>query len=241
MKKLIFKKKLKIKKMETICDTHFSYAIFPHFESDTIEFKKNINLQCVEKYYETICAFLNSSGGILIFGINDNREVIGISSENIDDLKLAIDSIYHEKKIIDNDLNLLKINNIKTKIIKNNIGKTIFLIKVNKIDSDTKYQLSNGKIFYRLNASNYFHKKEKIYKESEVFNRINLKNLETEKMIDSFRKEITNLTNINKHIQTENEKKDKEILEKNIQIQNLYTKLKNIYKFCFPVIYILGI
>lgn len=37
--------------------------------------------------FETVCAFLNTAGGYIILGVNDNREIVGINREDEEKLK----------------------------------------------------------------------------------------------------------------------------------------------------------
>jgi len=56
-----------------------------HRESKKIEFKANFNIGSMNYYSKTFASFVNSSGGIIIFGIKDKpREPIGMSNENFE-------------------------------------------------------------------------------------------------------------------------------------------------------------
>ena len=37
--------------------------------------------------FETVCSFLNTTGGYIILGVNDNKEIVGIKEELIDKIK----------------------------------------------------------------------------------------------------------------------------------------------------------
>ena len=55
-------------------------------ESETVEFKlatKNLP----HNLFESICAFLNRFGGIIILGVDDNRKIVGVLKEQIEALK----------------------------------------------------------------------------------------------------------------------------------------------------------
>ncbi len=47
-------------------------------ENKILEFKRELNASNKEKVLQTIIAFANGSGGNLVFGIDDNRKVIGV-------------------------------------------------------------------------------------------------------------------------------------------------------------------
>ena len=40
--------------------------------------------------FETVCSFLNTTGGYIILGVNDNKEIVGIKEELIDKIKKDI-------------------------------------------------------------------------------------------------------------------------------------------------------
>jgi hypothetical protein len=112
----------------------------------------------------------------LIFGVKDNLELIGLNNLNnsinsIDKYILRIDSIISAKQIVGIDIEtneFIEINslNIKTKQIVNGLNKNFLIIGVTP-NPNIKYQLLSGTIYYRLGASNYFEKNEKIYKQSD--------------------------------------------------------------------------
>jgi predicted HTH transcriptional regulator len=153
----------------------FDHPKFPHSENDVIELKESINFNHLSKYRETLCAFLNTSGGHLIFGIKDNLDVVGIRihDKDLDEFICITDQIISDGLIvccyIDNQDNFVKIScdALKTKIIVNSKNKRFFVITTNP-SPNTEYQLKCGSIFRRLNASNYHVKNEKMYKQSEL-------------------------------------------------------------------------
>jgi predicted HTH transcriptional regulator len=49
-------------------------------ESKTLEFKREFNNSNKDKILQTIIAFANGSGGNIVFGIDDNRKIIGIAN-----------------------------------------------------------------------------------------------------------------------------------------------------------------
>ena len=68
-------------------------------ESRTLEFKESKNniSRCV---YETVCAFLNRNGGILLLGVSDSGKIIGIDPECITQIrKDFITAINNPQKI----------------------------------------------------------------------------------------------------------------------------------------------
>jgi len=49
-------------------------------ESKTLEFKRELNNSNKEKVLQTIIAFANGSGGNIVFGIDDDRRIIGVEN-----------------------------------------------------------------------------------------------------------------------------------------------------------------
>lgn len=167
---------------------------FPHTESDKFEFKQSIVAKAFHKYIQTICGFLNTGGGNLIFGIKDDLDLIGLNSikqKELDNFILRLDSIINEKQIVgikylENHFNntidcendtiekndntnteqivCLNSSNIIINQVKSNSGKIFLWIKIIP-KPDVKYQLANGMVYHRLGASNYFEKTERIYKQ----------------------------------------------------------------------------
>ena len=107
----------------------------------TNEFDKKIEISVLK----TINAFLNSEGGILLIGVSNNGEILGIEKdkfENIDKFNLHLTNIIKEK-IGKSQMHLIKIQNIL-------IGeKTIVRINCEKSDSPIFLKLSqNEEEFY---------------------------------------------------------------------------------------------
>ena len=107
----------------------------------TNEFDKKIEISVLK----TINAFSNSEGGILLIGVSNNGEILGIEKdkfENIDKFNLHLTNIIKEK-IGKSQMHLIKIQNIL-------IGeKTIVRINCEKSNSPVFLKLSpNEEEFY---------------------------------------------------------------------------------------------
>ena len=57
--------------------------IIKNGEKNTVEFKLCSDDKCPKSVYESICSFLNTRGGIIIFGVNDNKEIVGVNKDSI--------------------------------------------------------------------------------------------------------------------------------------------------------------
>jgi len=155
------------------------------------------------KYLETICSFLNSKGGYLIFGIDDTRELVGLQIEDskIDEILLRIDTIILNKRIIGrhvetNEIISVTSKNVLTEFRKNKVGMLFLIIQVKPIKtSDIRFQLENGKTYYRLGASNFVDKTERFFTQSDVENQIATIRQENSENLKNFRKTIENYEN----------------------------------------------
>lgn len=94
--------------------------IFPEIEGRQLEFKEQ--LTNYKRFCETVVAFLNDIGGRILIGVrNDNRELIGVSEEQIDRLiedlpKVIFDSISPYCRPLIQTLNLNDKNLIEVKV-----------------------------------------------------------------------------------------------------------------------------
>lgn len=208
---------------------------FPYIENRQFEFKKSIGF--TDKIAPTLCAFLNSDGGYMIFGIEDTtRQLIGLKNtyKQVDSFITSnVDSIYHTATIVEQESGRpVDPEQIKTSIIERPNGTYIIIIQAIKKDG-TQYQMCDGHIYYRINASNYRVKNEKIYTEIEVKNILSLQKKESTKnyttivnclntQIREHEKMIQQLTTSLKHVSA-----SKDAVEDNYRAieQLLFTKI----------------
>ena len=71
------------------------FAQIEQGESKTLELKSQLPLH--EQIAKTVVAFANTSGGKLVIGVSDNREIIGIDEETIFSVKDQINSIIFDR------------------------------------------------------------------------------------------------------------------------------------------------
>jgi hypothetical protein len=142
---------------------------FPFPEGKHFEYKQSH--KSIDKLLNTVCAYLNSEGGYIIFGVLDRTlEVIGmdISYKECDNWILNhIDGIFHYQRIIYKETGLgIDSKYIRSEIIKRNDNKYIIVITIEPCDNPV--QVFNGTMYYRLNASNMKLRTQKVYIEEQM-------------------------------------------------------------------------
>ncbi len=220
--------------MLTINNSDFNSNLFPYPESSELELKLTFNKNFIGKYEETICGFLNSGGGKLIFGISDDLQLIGLNlnSKEIDECVLSLDNIIRYNRIVRNDSNLKTINPSSIKISQIvNITRKKFLIVTVISEENVKYQLKNGRIYFRLGASNLFQKTEKFYSQQDFdlkcshYEKTAAK--ENEENIIKFRKIVSDNNDKLNKLKSENEKLMLEIIQKNEIYEKYVSNVKS--------------
>jgi hypothetical protein len=194
-------------------------------ESDMMEYKIQIHNHCMSKYIETICSFMNGTrkGGYLVFGVSDNLQMKGLNkSKNYDNYILKFDNIIHQNIIYGVDINgeMIQLNNANLRIeyYYNHKNDLYIIVDVTNPNNDITYQLRDGSIYYRLNASNYLNKHELLYSQQMVDNKIKLKVKDYQQIIDNNLKVYT--------IEFEKQKKEKEMLLNKLDEQKQLMKEK---------------
>jgi predicted HTH transcriptional regulator len=149
----------------------------PCVEGTNIEFKESRNLRgsmatSLAKYRETLTGLLNVGGGYLILGVTDQGIIKGVDESDddaLDKFRVAIDILYGELnykdgKSLDPELTSLK---VKVFPLENTDRKIIVIEAINNADILT-IQSGGGYLIYRLNASNYRLRSERIYRHRDV-------------------------------------------------------------------------
>lgn len=114
-------------------------------ESKVLEFKEQLPLNA--SIVKTVIAFSNTSGGKLVIGVNDNREITGID-EDIFELQDKITSIIYES-CYPNIIPEIYTKNIDDKII-----MVIQIYKGNLLPYYIKSEGKNNGIYMRIGATN---------------------------------------------------------------------------------------
>jgi hypothetical protein len=105
----------------------------------------------------------------MIFGIADDLAIKGFtaSTRELDTFLLYIDNIVRNGAVLKEDNEVIKPEQITTRIIKLDNIHNILIISI--VSEETaKYQLKEGVVYYRLNASNYRVTNNRYYTESQV-------------------------------------------------------------------------
>jgi hypothetical protein len=138
---------------------------FPIPEGQQFEFKETWGACTTSKMHETICSFLNSAGGYLMYGIQDSGKILGISRDEADKILLRADDIFHTSKI----LNVMTGKPPPTSAIRGSVQRLcmtlnnrphpterfLAILTISNPDHNQTYRMTNGDIMIRLSASNF--------------------------------------------------------------------------------------
>jgi predicted HTH transcriptional regulator len=168
--------------------------VYPYPEGTQLEFKKMFHINQLSKYRETVCAFLNTNGGHIIYGILDNGLINGtsLSDNEKDKILLYIDSLHNIMKKPNGEC--IPIDCLK--VYFEEIAKNLFIVIVScyKRD-DSTYQFLGGDSWIRMNASNMKTRYGKLYSVQDVLNlRIKLHKKHDE-VIDKYKREYEKCEN----------------------------------------------
>lgn len=138
---------------------------FPNPEGQQFEFKETWGACTTSKMHETICAFMNSAGGYLMYGIQDSGKILGISRDEADKILLRADDIFHTSKI----LNTVTGKPPPASAIRGSVQRLcmnlnnrphpterfLAILTITNPDHNQTYRMTNGDIMIRLSASNF--------------------------------------------------------------------------------------
>lgn len=142
---------------------------YPYPESSQLEFKKSFHVNQTSKYRETICAFLNTEGGHIIYGILDNCVINGCTLTELekDTILLFVDGIYTILKNTDGG----NIPKDAIKVYFEEIAKNMYIVIIScyKLNNtNEQYQFLGGDSWIRMNASNMKMNVGKLYTVQDV-------------------------------------------------------------------------
>jgi hypothetical protein len=109
-----------------------------------------------DKIYATLCGILNSGGGYLVIGVEDETRFIrGIKTDkSMDHFLIALDNIYHHGHIRGTDGNVVPLGTITSGTVQAAEGKELLVVTCTP-NAGEKYSVKDGSIWYRLAASNF--------------------------------------------------------------------------------------
>jgi predicted HTH transcriptional regulator len=199
---------------------------FPFPECSILEFKRSFRGENRRRYLETGCAFLNSGGGYLIFGIVDNdRTILGcrMGVKDIDDFNIFADSFYNQ--IIHHDGSLISIGTVSTRIEKITKNRYICILKFTP-ENGMAYQLPDGTYYRRANASNKKYSNTRLYHSNEVAVFVKKAENERDRMISAierkYRDELTDYSEEIDKLRDNEKSKDEFIINMNTIMYNYY-------------------
>jgi len=220
--------------------------VYPYPEGVQLEFKKTFHINQLSKYRETICAFLNTNGGHMIFGVLDNCTIQGcqLADSEKDRILLYVDSIYNILKKTNGE-------NIEPNCIKiyfEEIAKDLFIIiiscyKNNFLVSNDKnyaYQFLGGDSWIRMNASNMKTNYGKLYNVQDILNIKNKMYRKHDEIVNKYKKDY-NKCEDNTIIFINNILIKKKDMEQKLEKKKEYTKYYNYYllNFCWAILFVL--
>jgi hypothetical protein len=150
--------------------------IFPGRESNTMEFKLSLSNIIKNKCISTICSFLNSKGGYIVFGVEDkDRRIVGIdcSPAELDEHLLWFDGLYHSKRITDIEGNKLKPGTLEVQTIKvaaaaaAAVARFVVVLTMTP-EPGVSYKCQDGTAWHRLAASVYSYQMGSAEKEMAI-------------------------------------------------------------------------
>lgn len=137
---------------------------FPFPEGREWEFKEYNSLRSANRSYKdtwrrTIVAFLNASGGVLLLGIRDNGQIVGIPATvgDIDDFKRIIDGMIMESIYINDGSHIHYQAIVRVEAILLEAERYIIVLNVFPLfiaNEERYFVCRNGDRFLRLNACN---------------------------------------------------------------------------------------
>lgn len=131
-----------LKKIEDSIETD----VFKKVESEFIELKDLSSGKKWNSLYETVCAFLNTNGGLIITGVYEKKDAYNINGYNRDNEPRYLDLPNRFKSFTETPLNLL---NFITYNIRNVLDSEVCIIHVKAVPDDLKHVFFNRVAYER--------------------------------------------------------------------------------------------
>ena len=161
-----------IDKTLSIIEQSIMDKVYCPIETDQLELKDLSGGDDWQELYKTICAFLNTKGGIIVIGIKEDIQkkslkFTGFSSTQSTEEKIKnISNLFSDK--MGHPLDLFDYINPKLVEIKPFLDGNICLVFVEKLPEDKKYAYYKGNAFERRLTGYHKITKEKILKQEEL-------------------------------------------------------------------------
>jgi len=139
--------------LPTITGPYTAGALFPFMEGATMEFKQNNTA----KMADTLCGFLNGSGGHYVIGVRDDGIMSGIGRTDVDRYLRDVDTILGRGDIADTvGKTVVTGKQISCARVKLNgaTEKYLLVVTATPVEDPTIVWQVPDAIVYRLNASN---------------------------------------------------------------------------------------
>ena len=132
--------------------------------------------------YETVCAFSNTCGGVILLGVSDDKKILGVSADNVDRYKKDFVTTVNNPTKINPPL-YLSVGDIVV------AGKTVLVIEV---PESSEVHRRNGKIYVRnedgdlditdiqSKVSELYMKKQNTYTENRIVQGITINELRSD-------------------------------------------------------------
>lgn len=122
---------------------------FQHLETEKLEIKDLSSSEDWKELYRSICAFLNSQGGIVIIGIleRDKKYRVTGFNPNLEDKLKEIPKYFTDE--LKNTLDLTEYVRVDLAEVREMMGKRVCILPVEKLPEDKKFVFYKGNAFQR--------------------------------------------------------------------------------------------
>lgn len=151
--KIVVEMAKKITSYLTSAQNTSTHSLIEHGENDFVEFKSTLRYNLHTKKFgkeienaslKTLAAFLNSSGGTLILGVDDNKNILGLEKDQFKD---DDHMLLHLTKIVQERISMEHTQFIKG-IVETSNGFKVLRIDVKPASSPAYLANNNEEIFY---------------------------------------------------------------------------------------------
>lgn len=172
-------------------------------ETDRIEFKA-INDQLGDSFWETVCAFLNSKGGEIFLGVDNDKNILGINKNSIDKIKSNIITLANNEQKLNPTFGLYpKEIEIEDKlIIQVQVPASSLVHKIKTKNGEfvfIRQHESDTKIIQPEEISKIVNSKKSFYSENEIYTGLTLSDFEND-VINSFKDQIRSIDPTNTYL-----------------------------------------